>query len=72
MKINRRDFLKAGMAAGAVGMVVAERVFDLTYVPGPTLWLSGMLIGAVGVGLAGTLGTKFILNQPPLKTLGGI
>jgi putative ABC transport system permease protein len=61
--------LVAAIAAGAIGMIVADRIFEFTYVPGPTLWLSGMLLGATGVGLAGTLGTKFVLNQPPLQTL---
>ncbi len=64
--------LVASMTAGAVGVVVAQRVFDLTYVPGPELWLSGMLIGAVGVGAAGTLGTRFVVNQSPLKTMRSI
>ncbi len=61
--------LVGSIAAGAIGMVIAQQIFDLTYFPGPALWLSGMLIGAVGVGVAGTLGTRFVLNQPPLKTL---
>ncbi len=61
--------LVAASVAGVVGMVVAGRIFDLEYVPGLTLWLAGSLVGAVGVGLAGTLGTRFVINQPPLKTL---
>ena len=61
--------LVAASVAGGVGMVVAERIFDLDYVPGLSLWLVGSLIGAVGVGLAGTLGTRFVINQPPLMTL---
>jgi len=61
--------LVAAVIAGVVGMVVAERIFDLTYVPGLMLLLTGMVVGAVGVGLAGTLGTKFVVNQPPLQTL---
>jgi len=64
--------LVGAITAGAIGMVVAKQVFDLIYVPGPMLWLSGMLIGAIGVGVAGTLGTRFVLNQPPLKTLRGM
>jgi putative ABC transport system permease protein len=63
--------LVGAITAGAVGMVIAHNIFGLTYVPGPTLWLSGMLIGAIGVGVAGTLGTRFVLDQPPLKTLQG-
>jgi len=61
--------LVAASVAGIVGMVVAERIFELDYLPGLRLWLAGGLIGAVGVGLAGTLGTRFVINQPPLKTL---
>jgi len=61
--------LVAASVAAVVGVVVAERIFDLDYVPGLSLWLVGGLIGAVGVGLAGTLGTRFVINQPPLKTL---
>ncbi len=64
--------LVGAITAGAVGMVIAKQIFDLNYIPGPTLWLSGILIGTIGVGLAGTLGTRFVLNQPPLKTLRGI
>ncbi len=63
--------LVGAIAAGAIGMVIAKQLFDLVYLPGPTLWLSGMLAGAIGVGVAGTLGTRFVLNQPPLKTLRG-
>ncbi len=63
--------LVGAIAAGAIGMVIAKQIFDLVYLPGPALWLSGMLVGAIGVGVAGTLGTRFVLNQPPLKTLRG-
>lgn len=61
--------LVAAVAAGVVGMIVANRVFELSYVPGASLWFGGMLVGALGVGLAGTLGTKYVVNQPPLQTL---
>ncbi len=64
--------LVAAVTSGAVGMVVAERIFQLSYLPGPSLLVVGMLIGAVGVGVAGTLGTRFVINQPPLRTLRGI
>lgn len=63
--------LVAALSAGAVGMVVAQRFFDLGYVPGPTLWLAGMVVGAVGIGVAGTLGLRFVINQPPLQSLQG-
>lgn len=63
--------LVAALSAGAVGVVVAQRFFELSYLPGPMLWLTGMVVGAVGVGVAGTLGLRFVINQPPLRTLQG-
>jgi len=64
--------LVAAVSAGVVGMVVAERIFQLSYLPGPALWFGGMLVGGVGIGIAGTLGTRFVINQPPLRTLRGV
>ncbi len=64
--------LAAAIAAGGIGVIVARQLFQLTYIPGPTLWLSGMVLGAVGVGLAGTLATRFVVNQSPLKTLRSV
>jgi len=61
--------LVAAVTAGMIGVMVADQIFDLTYIPGPALWLGGMLTGAIGVGIAGTFGTRFTLNQPPLQTL---
>jgi len=61
--------LVAAITAGFIGMVLAERVFQLTYIPGPGLWLGGTLVGAIGIGIAGTLGTRSTLHHPPLETL---
>jgi len=61
--------LVAAITAGFIGMVLAERVFQLSYIPGPGLWLGGTLVGAIGIGIAGTLGTRSTLNHPPLQTL---
>ena len=71
------EFAGLGLLAGAVaataasltGYVLAERVFNLPYVPNITIWLVGMLIGAAGIGVAGTLSTRSILERPPLWTL---
>lgn len=63
--------LVAALSAGAIGMVVAQRFFDLAYLPGPGLWLAGMVAGALCVGVAGTLGLRHVINQPPLQTLRG-
>jgi putative ABC transport system permease protein len=54
-----------------VGYVLAARVFELPYHLNPWIWLAGILGGALGVGLAGTMGTRSVLAQPPFKTLRG-
>lgn len=61
--------LVAAITAGIIGMVVADQIFELHYLPGLSLWLGGVLVGAIGVGITGTFGTRFTLNQPPLQTL---
>jgi len=63
--------LLAAVGASAVGYVLAVRVFELPYHTNPWVWLAGALGGALGVGLAGTMGTRSVLGQPPLLTLRG-
>jgi putative ABC transport system permease protein len=63
--------LLAAAGASAVGYVLATRVFELPYHLNPWVWLAGTLGGALGVGLAGTMGTRSVLRQPPLLTLRG-
>jgi putative ABC transport system permease protein len=59
----------AALAASLVGFVLAERIFELPYHFSPSLWIIGMVGGGVGVGVAGLLGTRHIVRQPPLATL---
>lgn len=59
----------AGLTASALGYVLAEYVFHFDYRLNPWLWLIGLVGGAVGIGVAGTLGTRSALRQPPAKTL---
>ncbi len=61
--------LLASMAASALGYILAKQVFNLGYTFNPVLWIAGMLVGMLGVGLVSMLGTRTILNQPPLETL---
>jgi len=63
--------LLAAAGASAVGYALAARVFELPYHANPWVWLAGTLGGALGVGLAGTMGTRSVLRQPPLLTLRG-
>ena len=61
--------LVAAFAASATGYVLAERLFHLPYHFNPWLWLMGPGLGAVGVGIAGLLGSVPVLRHPPLYTL---
>ncbi len=55
--------------AGLVGYLVADRLFELEYLPGPTLWLSGLVVGGIVVGISGTLAARSVVNEPPVSTL---
>ncbi len=61
--------LVAAIAATAIGAVLALEVFDISYRLNPWLWLFGAGGGAAGVALAGWLGTRGVLNHPPVETL---
>lgn len=63
--------LLAASAAAVLGWGLATQVFEFSYRPDPLLWLSGALAGVLGVGAAGWLGTRDVLEQPPLATLRG-
>jgi putative ABC transport system permease protein len=41
----------------------------LDYVINPWLWLAGLVLGALGIGVAGILGTRQVVNSPPLQVL---
>lgn len=59
----------AALGATAIGLVLAEQVFDLGYTVSPLLWPAGLLIGAVLVGLTGTLAARRAVNEPPVAVL---
>ena len=61
--------LLAAFAASAAGWVLAREVFHLSYTVNPMLWLIGPAVGALGIGLFGFLGTRRVLNSPPLASL---
>ena len=64
--------LVSAFAATATGAVLALKVFDVGYQVNPWLWLIGAAGGAVGIGIAGWLGTRRVLDQPPVETLRGV
>ncbi len=59
----------AGTTATALAWVLATQVFHFPYIPQPWITLVGTLVGAVGIGAAGLLGTRQVLQQPPMQTL---
>lgn len=61
--------LLAAALAGLLGYLLASRVLELDYVGNPWLWLLGPLLGGLGVGIAGLLGTRQVVNSPPLQVL---
>ena len=61
----------AAVGAATIGYVIATRLFQLDFVPGVTLWLGGLLAGALVVGVSGTLAVRSVINHSPVATLRG-
>lgn len=59
----------AGIAASAIGWALAHYVFKFPYVPSPWPVVIAVVVGALGVTLAGWLGTRGILRRPALTSL---
>lgn len=61
--------LLAGLGASAIGTALARWVFQLPYVPSPALPLTGALLGALGVALAGWFTARSTLRSPVIEGL---
>jgi putative ABC transport system permease protein len=59
----------AALGATGIGLVLAQRVFDLDYVVSPALWPMGLAVGSTLVGLTGTLATRKAVREPPVTVL---
>ncbi len=59
----------AALGATAVGYVLANQIFELSYVVNPYLWVYGVLAGTVVVGVTGTLATRKAVTEPPVLVL---
>jgi len=55
--------------AGVIGFFVSRELFELEYLPGPILLLSGLVAGGLIVGISGTLAARSVVNEPPVATL---
>jgi putative ABC transport system permease protein len=61
--------LLAAAGATAIGYVLANRVFQIPFAWNPVLWLIGIVGAATCIAVAGWLGTRSTLRQPPLAIL---
>ncbi len=61
--------LLAAALAALLGYLLASQVLELAYTGSPWLWLLGPLLGGLGVGIAGLLGTWRVIGSPPLRVL---
>jgi len=59
----------AAAAATVLSFALARQVFDFPYQWNPWVWLLGAGAGVLGVGLAGMIGARSALAQPPWRAL---
>ncbi|CAB1275079.1 ABC transporter permease [Candidatus Nitrosacidococcus tergens] len=71
------EFMALGAIAGAIaalgaivlGHFVSVHVLHMTYHFNGWLLIIGLLVGSIGVCIAGLIGTRSVINTPPLETL---
>jgi len=61
--------LLAALGATVTGYVLSDRVFQIPYTVNPLVILVGVGGGAAAVALAGWLGTRGLMRQPPLAVI---
>lgn len=59
----------ASAGASVLSFVIGKYILHVSYTFNPWIWLIGILIGVIGVTIAGLLGTRTTLTHPPLWTL---
>jgi putative ABC transport system permease protein len=74
------EFLTIGLLAGtiasagavALSMVLSDRVLGVPYDFRWGLPLAGIAIGGIGVAIAGLIGTRRVVDSPPLQTIRAV
>ena len=61
--------LVAAASATVIGWALADRVFRVPFEANPLVWLYGIGGGALAVTIAGWLGTRNTVRQPPLAVM---
>jgi len=59
----------AALGASAIGWVLAREVLNVPYTVNPWVWLVGVAAGALGVFVAGRLGTRQVVRVAPVEAL---
>lgn len=59
----------AALAATLLSAWLAAQVFHFPYHGNPWVWLTGVVGGSLGIGVAGLLGTRMVLRHPPMESL---
>ncbi|MBL80123.1 MAG: ABC transporter permease [Nitrosomonadaceae bacterium] len=59
----------SSMGASALGYVIGKFTLNIPYTFNIWIWLIGLLVGVIGVLVAGMLGTRNVLSNPPMKVL---
>jgi putative ABC transport system permease protein len=59
----------AAIGAGSLAYVIASQIFNLDYVPGAGVLITGLVAGAGLVGISGTLAVRSVVNTPPVVSL---
>jgi len=73
------EFVSLGLLAGTVAAtaatliayILSTHVFELPFELNMSIWVIGVICGALGIGVAGTLSIRHILGRPPLQSLRG-
>jgi putative ABC transport system permease protein len=74
------EFLAIGLLAGtvaaggavALALVLSERVLGVPYIVHFGLPLTGIVVGTLGVAVAGLIGTRRAVSSPPLQTIRAV
>ena len=61
--------LLASAGATLAGYFLAREIFNLKYAPDPLVWVTGIVGGALLVGVAGVLAARSVVTHPPVETL---
>ena len=69
MVIGALSGVFAAVGATSLGFVLASRVLEVPYEVNPLVWVAGLGLGALGVALAGLLGTRGVLRTAPMEVL---